>query len=198
MKVALEDSINDLFKEVDKDQWTLFMEVQKLLLKGVPLEVEDLIDIFNATEEIVIDLIEQFGDRDPDGKVVAFAGLSVKPTSHSFKVNNQQLYTWCAADAIIFPSMLNVLADIKSKDPVSGLIISLTVDRKNIMNLKPETAYISWVEDRDINNIRASMCNRVHFFESKQTAESWLRQNVDASVFPVKNILNRVDTQTCC
>jgi len=33
---------------------------------------------------------------DDDGRVVAFSGLSLAPTTHRFTVEGRQLYTWCA------------------------------------------------------------------------------------------------------
>ena len=189
LKVDIEKSFKNLFESIDKEKWPLFLKVQKQLLGGNPLDVEIVANILCVSVEETTQIVRQFGETNQDGKVVAFAGISIIPTPHSFKVNGKQLYTWCAADAVIFPLFLDISAEIESTDPMNGEPITLSIKGKTIKAIQPETAFISWVDNRDINNIRTTICNRIHFFISENTAKKWQRQNSDAKVLPVKELL---------
>ena len=195
----VEKSFNNLFESVDKEKWPLFIEVQKQLLDGDPLDIENVAEILSVSAEETIQIVRQFGETDQQEKVIAFAGVSITPTPHSFKVNGIQLYTWCAADALIFPGFLDVTAEIESADPINGESITLTIDGKTIKAIQPENALVSWVPDRDINDIRTTMCNRIHFFVSESTANKWHQKNPDAQIFQVKEFLKHsVNPMDCC
>ncbi|MBL4752706.1 MAG: hypothetical protein JKY52_03770 [Flavobacteriales bacterium] len=199
IKDDMEESFTKLFEAVDKEKWPLFIQVQKQLLQGKPIDIETVAEILGASVEDTAQIVGQFGETDQQEKVVAFAGVSIIPTPHSFKVHGKQLYTWCAADALIFPGFLDVTAEIASKDPINGEPITLTVEGKKIKAIEPENALVSWVTDQDINDIRATMCNRIHFFVSENTANEWQHQNPDAQVFQVKEFLKfSLNPMDCC
>ena len=199
LKTDIEHSFNNLFKTVDEKKWPLFIEVQKKLLHGQPLDVKTVADILETSMTKAAQMICQFGETNEDGRVVAFAGISIIPTPHSFKVNGVQLYTWCAADALIFPSFFDVAAEIESADPINGQLIKLSINKKQIDFIQPKSAYVSWIDAIDTNDIRNSMCKRVHFFVSKQTADEWQKENPIASILPAKNLFKfLINPMECC
>ncbi|MBC8017220.1 MAG: hypothetical protein H7X83_01705 [Verrucomicrobia bacterium] len=59
-------------------------------------------------------------EYDTDGNLVA-CGLSLSPTPHCFQVNGQNLFTWCALDALMYPVALQQTAQVESHCPVTGL-----------------------------------------------------------------------------
>ncbi|MBL4624948.1 MAG: hypothetical protein JKY42_07400 [Flavobacteriales bacterium] len=198
-KVDMEKSFNDLFQEVDKEKWPLFIEVQKQLLTGNPIAVGRVAKILDVTVEEANGIISQFGETNQEGEIVAFAGLSIVPTPHSFKVDGKQLFTWCAADALIFPSFFGVSAEIESIDPVNKQSINLVIKGKTIDFIQPESAFVSWVDDVDMKDIRNTMCKRIHFFVSEETATAWQKNNPGATILPAAELLkNAVNPMDCC
>ena len=67
----------------------------------------------------------------PSGEVVASGGLSLAPTPHSLRIQGQQLYTWCAADAVGIPAALGADAEVSSACSFCGepIRIELTAGR---------------------------------------------------------------------
>ncbi len=55
-------------------------------------------------------------ERDQQGRVVGFSGLTLRPTAHSLRVGDRQLYAWCAWDTLFLPALLDETAG----DPCSG------------------------------------------------------------------------------
>ncbi len=188
----LSDSFIDLFKMVNDEKGHLFLTVQKELLKEHSLSIDKVAELLQTSKDEANIISNQFGEKDEQGKIVAFAGLSLIPTNHSFRVDFKQFYTWCAADAIIFPQLLGVPANIQSKDPITGEEITLSIWFNEISRNSHKDIYISWVDKIDQCDIRNSMCNRTHFFSSKNSASQWQEKNTDARIFSVKRILKQV------
>lgn len=115
-------------------------------------------------------------------------GLTLTPTPHIYIVDGRRLYTWCAADALMFPAILGSPAHIESRCPTTDAVIQLTVDpQAAISHLTPATAVISipGSQERDVTQVRASMCNPGRFFANAQAADGWLAQHPTGAVLPV-------------
>ena len=65
---------------------------------------------------------------DADGSVVAFSGLSLRPTAHHVQVDSRPLYAWCAWDTLFLPALLDQPARVRSRCPVSDADVRLTVE----------------------------------------------------------------------
>jgi len=187
-KRELTRSFANLFEEIGENNWKAYLQVQKELLKGIPLHVEQVAKILATPIGEAQRVVDKFGELNNQGEVVAFAGLSLVPTNHRFEVNNKSFYTWCAADALLFPSALGITAHIYSTDPVNKKAIELIVSPDEIEKIVPESVVVSIVEMADSCNIRSSLCDRVHFFTSKTTAGEWKIQNRDASILSVEKL----------
>jgi alkylmercury lyase len=115
-------------------------------------------------------------------------GLTLNTTPHSYNVDGQRLYTWCAADTLLFPAILDKPAQIESRCPTTDAIIRLTVDpHAGVSDLSPTTAVISvpGSEEMDITCVRASTCNPGRFFVTAEASDDWLAQHSDGTVLPV-------------
>ena len=181
-------SFSNLIGGLGEMSWESYIIVQKELLKGSPLDVEHVSGLLSVSLSETIRIVNQFGELNQHGKVVGFAGLSIVPTNHKFEVNGKSLYTWCAADALMFPAALNVTAYICSTDPINKEKIELTVSPDAIEKVSPESTVASVVETMDTCNIRTSFCDRVHFFTSEKTAKEWIKENEEASIMPIEEI----------
>ena len=83
----------------------------------------------------------ELGDR---GRVVAFSGLSLRPTGHHFEVGGRQLYTWCAWDTLFLPAMLGQPARVLSHCPVTGAEVRLTVEPDGVRESHPDPLRVSF------------------------------------------------------
>lgn len=115
-------------------------------------------------------------------------GLTLNPTPHSYTVDGQRLYTWCAADTLLFPAILGKPAQIESRCPTTDAVIRLAVDpHAGVSDVSPSTAVISipGSEEMDITCVRATTCNPGCFFATVDAAGDWLAQHPDGAVMPV-------------
>lgn len=147
------------------------------LAAGAGVEVDDLRNA-PAGQDI---------EYDDQHRIIGW-GLTLNPTPHSYIVDGQRLYTWCAADTLLFPAILGKPAQIESRCPTTNTIIRLTVDpHAGVSDLSPTTAVISipGSEEMNITCVRATTCNPGRFFVTAEAADDWLAQHPDGAVVPV-------------
>lgn len=75
------------------------------LARGKPISAAALAASTDRAEHDVTDTLARWPNvrRDDHGRVVAFGGLSLRPTEHRFEVGGRRLYTWCAWDTLFLP-----------------------------------------------------------------------------------------------
>ena len=95
------------------------------------------------------------------------------------------MYTWCALDTLIFPTILGLAARVQSPCRTTGELVRLNVDESGVTGLEPEGAVVSLVDPQDLTSVRSAFCNQVHFFASTEAAQPWLKQHPGAAVLPV-------------
>jgi alkylmercury lyase len=113
---------------------------------------------------------------------------TLNPTPHTYIMHGHRLYTWCAADTLLFPAILGSRAQIESPCPTTDTVIRLTVDPEvGVSDLSPVTAVISipGSQEMDITRVRATTCNPGRYFATAEAAERWLTQHPDGTVLPV-------------
>lgn len=123
-------------------------------------------------------------EYDDAGRIIG-QGLTLRPTDHRFTVNGQELYTWCALDTLIFPTLLDRAAQVESTSPSSGQTILVTVGPSGVTAVEPTAAVVSLVNPEDMTSIRSSFCNQVHYFTSPEDAHPWLEAHPDGELHPV-------------
>lgn len=167
----------------------VLLHVMRFLADGRPVAIAQLASALHTTPEIISAELRRFSNTEYDaaGNVVA-AGLSLTPTPHQFQVRGQILYTWCALDTLIFPTLLDQSARVASPCPVTGEPITLVVSPEGIDELAPAGAVVSLVVPARAEaccDVRGSFCNHVHFFSSAQAAATWQATNPDALILTV-------------
>jgi alkylmercury lyase len=117
--------------------------------------------------------------RDEQGRVVAFGGLSLRPTEHRFAVAGRQLYTWCAWDTLFVPELLNEQAHAESTCPVTGAAVRLTIAPGRVIASQPADVWVSFPppEQTSTDDIIDSFCCHVHFLAEREAAARWLTGN---------------------
>ncbi len=158
----------------------------RLLARGQPVAMAELA----ATAEVPLEQVRQAIADQPDteydeqGRIVGH-GLTLRPTPHLFIVEGRQLYTWCALDTLIFPSVLGKRAEVDSPCKATGIPVHLVVEPDRVARVEPSTAVVSIVTPDSPASVRAAFCNKVHFFASPQAAQPWLDDDREAYALPV-------------
>lgn len=106
---------------------------------------------------------------DDKGDVVA-CGLSLMRTPHSFKVSGNELYTWCALDALMYPVALEQVAQVESHCPATGIPVRMTATPTGVIDPSPAGVTLSMVASPQAGccNVRSSFCSGVHFISSAE------------------------------
>lgn len=173
----------------------LMRTAMRLLAHGNPITLTELA---TAAGVEVADLENapagQDIEYDDQHRIIGW-GLTLNPTPHTYIVNGHHLYTWCAADTLLFPAILGGGAQIESPCPTTDTVIRLTVDPETgVTDLSPTTAVISipGSQEMDITRIRATTCNPGRYFASAEAADGWLAQHPDGTVLPVADAYSQL------
>jgi alkylmercury lyase len=185
-----------LEKLLDQGTGTRLMATAiRLLAHGDPITIDELAQTAGATPEAVT-VAPSAGDIEYDDhdRIVGW-GLTLNPTPHRFTVDGRLLYTWCAADTLIFPIIIGRPAQVESPCPTTGATISLTVEPgTGITGVRPATAVIS-IPGRgelDANRVRQTGCNPGRFFANADAAADWRRQHPTGDVLSVTGACDRI------
>lgn len=101
---------------------------------------------------------------DEEGNIVGSHGLSLVPTKHHLIINGNNLFTWCAADAIGIPAALEVDAKIISKCSQCNEPIEIDMDKGRIQYSNQKDARI-WVVEADLDrSIVCCTCPQINFY----------------------------------
>jgi alkylmercury lyase len=152
------------------------------------LAVADLARAAGHHEGEVRTAIASWADTEYDeaGHIVGY-GLTLRPTPHSFTVDDHQLYAWCALDTLFFPTVIGRPAQVESPCQATGAPVRLTVDpTTGVTDLDPATAVVSVVTVKeDCGSIRTAFCRQVHFFAHHDAATARLTGQPDTTILPV-------------
>jgi len=114
--------------------------------------------------------------------VVGYWGLAIPAayaSPHRFTINGKSLSAWCAWDTLFLPQLLGHTAEIESTSP-AGLRVRLTVTPERVEEVEPIGAQMSFLLP-DCTGVQkdvlTTFCHFVHFFPSREVAESWLAQH---------------------
>jgi alkylmercury lyase len=165
----------------------LLIPLLRLLAGGDPVGVDQLAAACGRTVEDVRRGLRAAPDTEYDdqGRIVG-QGLTLRPTAHRFTIAGQELYTWCALDTLIFPTLLARQARVESLCPSSGQTIRLTIDpMAGVTSLEPATAVVSLIAPTTGTSIRPGFCNQVHYFASPEAAADWAGRFPDSTLLAV-------------
>jgi len=127
---------------------------------------------------------------DEQGSALGFFGLSTVPTDHRFTVDGRELWTWCAADTLFLPELLDATAWVESKDPVTGQSINLTVSPTSVESAEPNGVVVSmnspgaW-ETTSALKLIVTACHYIHFFGSSESGGKWTQGHPNTVLIPL-------------
>ncbi len=123
---------------------------------------------------------------DPQGNIVGW-GITLVPTQHQFVLPHHSLFTWCAFDTILFPSLLQVEAHVQSECSASGQPITFVATPKGIADLLPATSVLSLVlPEARCDCVRGTFCQQSLFFQTKEAAMPWIALHPEAVLLLVE------------
>lgn len=170
--------------ETGMEPW-LWLPLMRLLAQGDPVDIGDLAATTGRPVDEIRSALAAMADTEYDGSGrIIGQGLTQRATQHRFEIDGEQLYTWCALDTLIFPTILGTSAVIESRYR-TGTPVRVTVDSSGVHSVEPPTAVVSLVAPDDMSSVRSSFCNQVHFFATPEEAEPWLKNHEGGSVISV-------------
>jgi alkylmercury lyase len=160
----------------------------RLVAKGKPVAPERLA----AASGVPVEKIESWlrtqpgTDWDEDGRLLGF-GLTQRPTRHRYIVDGRVLFTFCAADTLIFTPILGRPAIVESSCLTTSQPIRVELTPEAVTLVDPPTTMVSQVSlARHGSDIRSSCCDHGHFFASESAAQEWCHAHPDGGVRPVR------------
>lgn len=188
----LEAALSPLFPKMFPEDQRFAVALMRLLARGKPVSPAELSEKLPSPVEKVEETLGRWPGvfRDEEGRVVAFWGLSLKPTSHALDVEGVRLYTWCSWDTLFIPDILGKPARVESTCPVTGSKIRLTVGPDGVKGLDPSNAVTSFLTTDAtsiIDNIVANFCHYIYFFPSPETGNKWVSENKGTFLLSVED-----------
>ncbi len=164
----------------------IWVPLLRLLAQGQPVGLGTLAAAAGKTMPEVIRVLANVPDTEYDdaGRIIG-QGLTLQPTPHHIEIDGTPLYTWCALDTLIFPTILGVSARIESACQACGVPVRVTIGTSGVTSVEPSSAVVSLVDPEDMSAVRSAFCNQVHFFASPEAAQPWLVSHPDGIILPV-------------
>ena len=123
-------------------------------------------------------------ERDAEGAVTGFSGLTLLATPHRFEVDGRRLHTWCAWDTLFLPGMLGATAYVRSVCPVTGCPVELVVAPDRVERADPADLHVSFPPPAttDTADITSTFCCHVYFLAGADAARAWRDAHPDGDV----------------
>jgi len=174
--------ITENFPILNEKKQSISIQIYKQLAKGQPVSIDTITTLVNLPKEEVKSILDSWPGvyYDDNQEIHGYWGLAIPKMNHSFKVDGQQLYTWCAWDALFIPQIINKTADVESTCPVTNTKINLTVSPKGIVEHSPEDIVISMINPdagKITEDVIKNFCHFIYFFSSEKAGKEWVSKN---------------------
>jgi alkylmercury lyase len=168
----------------------------RALAEGRPVPAARLASMAGVPVELAEALFEHGkalgGEWDEEGRLLGNV-LTLIPTSHRFRVNGKELYTWCSMDAMHLPGLLGRPAEVESVDPVSGQAVHLVIPPDGVPSFTPAGTVLTIVlSSGDRSGPQSPLCRQMHFFASRESAAIWVRDRPNVTIMSVEEVHQRV------
>lgn len=166
----------------------IFVALLRELAKGRPVSPTTLAVALDWPAEHVDAVFERAPgtEYDRDGNIVGY-GLTLRETAHALEIDGRRLYTWCALDTLIFPSLIGQTTQVYSRCAATGAPISLTVTPSEIRDVEPAGVVASLILPWAATGIRRSFRCHVHFFASLAVARDWASKHAGVEIVNVQD-----------
>jgi alkylmercury lyase len=197
-KDKLIEAYRQIYDTIPQDALELDLRVTiktiQALSKGNPVPPEQLAEIWEMPIEHVSSILEHAsanGQAQVDAQGNLIGGvLSLVPTTNRIAFDGDELYAWCAYDAIYAPGVVGKTANIVSEDPLTREPIKVTISPSGVQNVQPAGAVVSVVNAN--TDLRAGptspRCSLQLFFSSRDSATHWLGDRTDVIILSVEEV----------
>lgn len=170
----------------DEEVNAFFPTLLRLVAGGEPVPLSRLAAAAGVAEDRVAGWLHaQPGtDWDQEGRLLGF-GLTQRRTPHRFVVGGRELFTFCAADTLLFPPILGLPARVESTCPATGVPIRLDIRPEAVDSVDPITTVVSHLGLCAGLDVRATTCDHGHFFATDAAAGNWRVEHPDGEVLAV-------------
>lgn len=186
-KIDLDRLVTDsiqLFPALGVLEQRLSLTLYRLLAQGFPVPRGMLAEKTGVPISTVSQILDGWPGvfSDPQGNIVGYWGLALPDSykgPHSFTIGGRTLSAWCAWDTLFLPQLLGQVARVESISPDSGATVRLTVSPERLEQVEPAGAQMSFLLPNAAavqKNVATAFCHFIHFFPSRQSGESWVRQ----------------------
>lgn len=102
--------------------------------------------------------------------LVAIDGLSIRPTRHRMRLGDDELFTWCAADAIGIPAALDEHGEVVTACPHCAAEIVVS-----IRSGEPQTDadLVLWLPTASCSHVVTQFCPDVNLFCDREHLAAW-------------------------
>jgi alkylmercury lyase len=207
-KLNLEElaaSIVGCFPSLNSIEQRLSLDLYRLLAEGQPVPRMALAKRLEISVESVNCILDGWPGvfSDAEHRIVGYWGLSIPAaynSPHTLRTNGRTLSAWCAWDTLFLPELLGHTAEIESDTPNDGGIVRLTITPQQVERVEPVGAQMSVLvpDAQEVQkNIVTSFCHFVHFFPSRQAAESWTAKHAGTFLLSIHeaHVLARLKNQ---
>jgi alkylmercury lyase len=162
--------------------------MQAIAETGQPLAPVQLARRLQMSQENLTACLARVPDTefDAQGNIVGW-GITLVPTQHQFMLSEHPLFTWCAFDTVLFPTLLQVEAQVHSVCEASGQPITFVATPEGIADLLPATSVLSLIlPDARCDCVRGTFCLQSLFFQTEEAASLWMALHTEAMLLSVE------------
>jgi alkylmercury lyase len=186
-------SIVRCFPSLNLLEQRLSLDLYRLLAEGQPVPRAALAERPEVSVEAVNRTLDSWPGVffDAERRIVGYWGLSIPgaySSPHTLRLNGRTLFAWCAWDTLFLPQLVDQTAEIESTSPGKTGIVRLTITPQQVERVEPVGSQMSvLVPDAQAmqKNVVTSFCNFIHFFPSRQAAESWTARHPEAFLLSI-------------
>jgi alkylmercury lyase len=159
-----------------RDEPAVALALYRLLAEGKPVSASHLAARTGRSPSEVGEWLR--GARvecDERGEVVAYLGLSLRPTRHVMEIDERTLYAWCAGDVLYIHDLLGRPLRVRSTDPITGEAVSIALEDGRVREVGPSGVVLSMAQagfplGRDVI---PDVCGPINFFASEQSGRAF-------------------------
>ncbi len=204
MTIELQQLFSQAFPKLNNTGQQQAKQLYQLLSNGEAISVQDFAKEIKLTIEQTNAIFKSWTgvSFDESNNIDGFWGLSTTKTRHSFELNHQTLYTWCAWDLLFMPIIFQQTITAHTTCPVTDHEITLTISKDKIEQARPADAMITFLKptlEQLKANVTQSFCQYVFFVESEQAGLEWKKDHEGGFLLDLntgfnlgKNIINDV------
>jgi alkylmercury lyase len=145
------------------------------LRTGHPLPLDDLIHQLDVSPDQVAAALEALAgtglvEQDPTGAITSAHGLTLAPTQHHLVLDDIELWTWCALDAVGIPAALETDAQVATPCGSCGRPLTLTMSAGAP---DPADDLMLWLPREPCTNVRQQFCPDANLFCTHDHLQRW-------------------------